>query len=243
MGTLCVLDYKPRRLSTLQRNALRVLGNQVMTQMELRRALRTADLLRREVDHRVKNSLQLLSSLTSLQARAAPEAATREALGLVRNRIGSIAGLHEMLYKTHSGGEIALDVYLNQVLASLRSSLPQNVTLAASIPAGTTDSRIATSLALALTELVTNSAKHAFPDPSRPGTISVTLTGAAQETLTLDYRDNGVGLAADAPSTGLGMRVIESLASQIAGRIETGQASEGYSLRLTVGPAPALQKR
>ncbi len=236
LGTLCVLDYKPRQLTDLQRNALRVLGNQVMTQMELRLALRTADLLRQEVDHRVKNSLQLLSSLTALQARAAPDAATREALGLVRNRIGSIAGLHDLLYKTDPGGEIALDAYLDHVLASLRSGLPQNVTLVADLPAVTTDSTTATSLALALNELVTNSAKHAFPD-NRPGAISVTLSKAAQGTLTLDYRDNGVGLADDTPGTGLGLRVIDSLVSQVAGRIEPGHATEGYALRLTLGRA------
>ena len=70
LGTLCVLDHQPRELSPLQRDTLRVLSRQVMALLDARRALRTADILRREVDHRVKNSLQSLSSFTRLQQRA-----------------------------------------------------------------------------------------------------------------------------------------------------------------------------
>ena len=62
LGTLCVLDHHPRELTALQRDTLRVLARQVMAILEARKALRTADVLRREVDHRVKNSLQSLSS-------------------------------------------------------------------------------------------------------------------------------------------------------------------------------------
>lgn len=69
IGTLCVLDLVPRHLTPLQRDAIRVLGCQVMAQLDLRRALHTAETLRKEVDHRVKNSLQLLSSLTALEGR------------------------------------------------------------------------------------------------------------------------------------------------------------------------------
>lgn len=69
LGTLCVLDYQPRELTALQRDTLRVLARQVMTLLEMRKALRSADILRREVDHRVKNSLQSLSSFTNLQTR------------------------------------------------------------------------------------------------------------------------------------------------------------------------------
>jgi two-component sensor histidine kinase len=234
LGTLCVLDYQRRQLTALQRNALRVLGRQVMTQIELRRALRTAEILRLEVDHRVKNSLQLLASLTSLQTRAAPDAATRAALDLVRNRIASIAELHDLLHKTDAGGVIGLDDYLPQVLAALRPSLPANVALTARICAVQASSRVAASLALLINELVTNSAKHAFPDASRPGAITVSLTEDPDGKVTLDYRDNGKGVAPDAPKTGLGMRVIESLAAQMSGTLSEGAQLPGYSVRLTL---------
>ena len=70
LGTLCVLDNRPRTLNDFQRKALRILSVQVMKQLELRRALRSAHDLRAEMDHRIKNSLQSTSSLIRLYTRA-----------------------------------------------------------------------------------------------------------------------------------------------------------------------------
>jgi two-component sensor histidine kinase len=236
LGTLCVLDYQPRELTDLQRNALRVLARQVMMQIELRRALRTAEMLRKEVDHRVKNSLQLLASLTSLQSRTAPDAETRAALDLVRHRIASIAELHDLLHKTDAGSAIDLDGYLPQVLATLRPSLPAHVTLTEGIAPVQVNSRTATSLALLINELVINSVKHAFPDAARPGDIQVALQEAPDGSVTLDYRDTGGGIDPSAPQNGLGMRVIDTLVAQMAGSLAPSTGAHGFSLRLTLPP-------
>lgn len=80
MGTLCVLDHAPGRLDSMQRDALRVLGRQVMALLEMRRALGEARLLRLEVDHRVKNSLQSVISLARMQARRMESVEARAAL-------------------------------------------------------------------------------------------------------------------------------------------------------------------
>jgi two-component sensor histidine kinase len=237
LGTLCVLDYQPRQLTDQQRSALQVLGRQVMMQIELRRALRIADILRREVDHRVKNSLQLLASLTSLQRRAAPDPATRAALDLVRGRISSIADLHDLLHKADAGGTISLAEYLPSVLQALTTNLPAHVTLTADIAPAEVTSRVAALLALLVNELVANSAKHAFPDAARPGSIIVSLASDADGTVTLDYRDTGVGIAADAPKTGLGMSVMASLAAQMSGSLTPLPQASGHAVRLTLAPA------
>ena len=238
LGTLCVLDYLPRKLTDLQRTALRVLARQVMVQIELRRALRTAELLRKEVDHRAKNSLQLLASLTSLQARAAPDPQTRAALELVRNRIASLGELHDLLHKTDAGGAIGLGHYLSQVLDTLRTTVPDHVTLTADIAPVEVVSGVATSLALLVNELVTNSVKHAFPDPAHPGQISLTLISEADGSLVMSYRDTGVGIAPDAPMTGLGTKVMASLAAQLAGKLTVTNGQPGHAVRLELTPAP-----
>ncbi|TFL15956.1 GAF domain-containing protein [Jannaschia formosa] len=87
IGTLCVLDRSPRTLTTLQHDALRVLAQQVINQLNLRRALRSADVLRQEVDHRVKNSFQLAASMVRLQASATSSEEAKAALDVVRGRI------------------------------------------------------------------------------------------------------------------------------------------------------------
>jgi two-component sensor histidine kinase len=234
LGTLCVLDYQPRALTDLQRNALRVLARQVMVQIELRRALRTAELLRKEVDHRAKNSLQLLASLTSLQTRAAPDAPTRAALELVRNRISSIGELHDLLHKTDTAGAISLDQYLPKVIDTLRATLPAHVTLTAGIAPVQADSAVATSLALLVNELVTNSAKHAFPDAAIAGLIELALTQSADGSLTMLYRDTGIGLPAVPSSTGLGTKVIASLAAQISATLTVARGGPGHRVELTL---------
>lgn len=238
LGTLCVLDYQPRILTDLQRNALRVLGRQVMVQIELRRALRTAELLRKEVDHRSKNSLQLLASLTSLQSRAAPDQQTRAALDLVRNRIASLGELHDLLHKTDAGGTISLEQYLPQVLETLRATLPDHVTLTANIAPVPVMSGVATTLALLVNELVTNSAKHAFPD-AVAGTILLSLTQSAGGIVTMLYRDTGVGVPPDASTKGLGTKVMASLASQLSGKLTVAKGGPGHAVELTFAPTLA----
>lgn len=237
LGTLCVLDYLPRELTDLQRTALKVLARQVMVQIELRRALRTAEILRKEVDHRAKNSLQLLASLTSLQARAAPDPQTRAALDLVRNRIASLGKLHALLHKTDDGGMIHLDKYLPQVFETLRTTLPAHVTLTDEIAPVQVASGVATSLALLVNELVTNASKHAFPDPANPGRVFLSLTQGADGSLRLSYRDTGVGIAADAVTTGLGSMVMDSLAMQMGGKLTVAKGPPGHEVELLLAPS------
>ncbi|MEO1405944.1 MAG: histidine kinase dimerization/phosphoacceptor domain -containing protein [Pseudomonadota bacterium] len=90
IGTLCVLDTKPRELSELQKQALQVMGRQVMRQIELSKALHLSDLQRKEVDHRVKNSLSIISATLSMQARQISDRAAADALSKARNRIAAI---------------------------------------------------------------------------------------------------------------------------------------------------------
>jgi signal transduction histidine kinase len=99
IGTLCVLDYQPRDLTDLQRYALRVLAKQVMAQLDLRRALKRKELMRKEMDHRVKNSLASVAGMVRLQITRAIDPALRGALDTVQQRLRSISLLINQLIR------------------------------------------------------------------------------------------------------------------------------------------------
>ncbi len=97
IGTLCVLDNQPRVLDPLQRDALRILADQVMTQLDLRAVIANETVLRSEIDHRVKNSLQVVGAFVSLERQASDNDEARASLERVARQINIVAALHEHL--------------------------------------------------------------------------------------------------------------------------------------------------
>ena len=131
LGTLCVLDRKPKRLDLSQRIALKVLARQVVVQLELRKALRTAQMLRKEVDHRVKNSLQTLSSLSSLARVQKRSLKTDEAITAIQSRIDAAATLHSLLYRSETGPRVDLAAYVTAICTHLAAVAPDGVNVTA----------------------------------------------------------------------------------------------------------------
>ena len=234
LGTLCVLDTRPRTLTDAQRDALRVLARQAVMQIELRHALAEGEILRREVDHRVRNSLQLLASLTAIEGRRAEGEEARRVLETMRQRIGTIAGLHGRLHAQDAAGDVDVAAFLTGLLEAFEGLNPPGITVEARIDAISLPARQAASLGLLLNEFYTNSIKHAFADRGH-GQISVRVTRMAPDRAMLGYRDDGAGVAdGDAAGVeGLGSRVIDALASQLGGRL-TRDAQPGQGLSLTV---------
>ncbi|MBB3994051.1 hypothetical protein GGR95_001692 [Sulfitobacter undariae] len=124
LGTLCVLDNKPRTLNTFQRKALRVLSQQVIKQLELRRALKNEGDLRAEMDHRIKNSLQATSSLIRIYTRAVEDDTAKQALEAVSRRIDGMSALHEQLQKNSVSGRVEMCEYLKDIVTNLRETRP-----------------------------------------------------------------------------------------------------------------------
>ena len=238
IGTLCVLDLQPRRLTPLQRDALRVLAGQVMAQLNLRRALQQAETFRQEVDHRVKNSLQLLASLTHLQARASRSPEVSAALGAVRSRIEVISALHEQLYRTTAGSHVDLADYLGNVTEHLRSIAPANVAIETELDSVMVDSREAAAVGSLLNELAANAFKHAFPD-GRRGRFRCTVRRSDGSRILFECGDNGIGLPEDAElNGGIGMKVAEAVGQQLGGILEIDRSAAGAAFRLEFGVAP-----
>lgn len=238
LGTLCVLDVRPRRLSPLQRDAIRVLAAQVMKQLELRKALHTQNLLRQEVDHRVKNSLQAVAALVQLKARRAVSEEATAALLDIRTRLGTVAALHEEMHQADAGGSVDLRVYMERVCGLLGKTLPATVALAADMDAASLTSREAAAAAGIVNEFVANSAKHAFPS-RRPGRITVTGRSGEDSVYSLTCEDDGVGLQGDLGSidSGLGFRIIEAYGGELGGRTAFEPLSPGLRLRVVFEPS------
>lgn len=232
VGSLCVIDRKPNNLTPLQRDALRVLAAQVIAQMELKRALSQAELMRHEVDHRVKNSLQSVSALTRMQARSASNEETRLALLQVGRRIETVAALHEQLYRADQAETISLASFGPAVCRLIGQSAPPNITLNADWPAADLDPSVAAALGVILNEFASNAIKHAFPD-GQAGTISCRVDPPVEGRCKLTLADNGVGLPEGVTAKqGLGMQVIEASARQLGGTFALASGPDGTRITL-----------
>lgn len=184
----------------------------------------------REINHRVKNSLQFVSSLLFMHSRAIQDPADREHFLEAASQIATVAQVHERLARTAEASTIAFGTFLRLVcddLARLRCEgrpAPTLVTetLEVDLPPDT-----AVPLALIANELITNALKYAFPG-GRTGHIRIGLARDAGDRLRLTIADDGIGLPADFDvpanfdakrSRGLGLALVRALVEQIGGRI------------------------
>lgn len=180
------------------------------------------DKLIREIHHRVKNNLALVAALLSItSSRATPEA--RHDLDDAAARVGSIADLYELLIHSESFSRVAVDDYLERLVASMRVTLGNESGLSISLEAFPLQlpQKRAVSLGLVVSELVTNAIKYAYPD--HRGEIRIRLMEDVEDCV-LRVEDDGVGLAGDKPVAGTGLSIVTSLVSDLGGRLgfETG---------------------
>jgi two-component sensor histidine kinase len=194
----------------------------------LRAMLSEKEVLLKEIHHRVKNNLQVISSLISLQADCLVDAQLQGVLGDVRDRVKAMALVHEKLYQAEDLARLDFAEYAFSLLKNLWSSHSAangNVRLNMFPAPLILPVEMAVPCGLILNELATNALKHAFPC-GRGGEVTVTLEhDTATGAVCLRVRDNGVGLPADLdwrqfPS--LGLRLVQMLAKQMRGTVQTG---------------------
>lgn len=245
IGSLCVLDRVPRRLTALQRDTLRVLAQQVMTQLELRKALQTAKMLRQEVDHRVKNSLQSLSSLTRIEGRhlVSPEAIT--VINNMTARLDAVSTLHELLYETDAGPTVNLAEYVMRICDYMSRIAPDAVRIVVDADPLLVSSSQAVSVGTLINELIANSFKHAFPD-GRPGRITVAIRApraGSDGMARVTCHDDGAGSAAAVTprSGGLGMKIAAVACMELECEMVVSDADPG--IRTSFEFLPQKQRR
>lgn len=204
------------------------------------KAARYASLIR-EADHRIKNSLQIVSSLMQVQARREESVSARNALQAAASRVHSISRIHDALQT--NGGEDVVD--LGAVLEAMCQSLhemagqPETVSIMVAVEPVLAPIELAQPIVLMVNELVVNALRHAFAD-DRPGTIRISLAVVGDE-LRVVVADDGVGLpAAYGKGPGFGASLIKMMTSQIEGAM-TVESSSGACFTLTVAAPAALQ--
>ena len=181
------------------------------------------ELLLREIHHRVKNNLQVITSLLSLQSNKVADPATRALLQESQNRVRAMAMVHETLYRSNDLRSVDCADYLRALAGPLFQSYglePGAVELRIQVPAGMRISlETATPFGLIVNELISNALKHAFPG-GRRGEIVVRLEPLGDSRFRLLVSDNGIGFAPDRDphhADTLGLRLVQALAEQLDG--------------------------
>lgn len=214
------------------------LSQRMALEAELRVALADKDLLLREIDHRVNNSLSIASSLLSMQARAADSQRVEQALAVASARLQAVARIHARLYQSETIGIVEFDEYLTEICHDLRTSLGRsNATLAVDIAPAQLKVDRAVPFGLIANELVTNAFKHCGDEEAQI-TVQLQVIGG---NLQLVVADDGIGMPLDydpANRRGLGMAVIRQLVRQLGGAIVFPLAGAAARFEIVV-PMPS----
>lgn len=209
------------------------------TAAELRQALEAKTVLLHEVDHRVKNNLQLVSSLIFMQSREIPDPAIKASLRAMLSRIEALGTVHRRLYQSDDVSrfdvaDFARDVVTDLVGATGRTDIAVSLDLEpVEVPA-----EKAAPVALMLNELVTNSLKHAFVD-GRPGTVNVAVRRNGRDFF-ITVADDGVGLQEGGSADGasgkrsFGRNLVDTLGRQLQARTEWVQGHPGTRVEITL---------
>jgi PAS domain S-box-containing protein len=205
-----ILDHKGLLLG--YRGADLNVTHRVLAEEALRASLKEKEVLLREIHHRVKNNMQIISSLFNLQARHIKEESAKRILREGQTRIRSMALIHEKLYQSRDLSKINFGNYIQSLsvhLAQIYMVDADRIRLETDLEDVFLDINSAVPCGLLANELISNSFKHAFPE-GRKGVVRVGLRKRNDGTVELQIADNGVGLP-----EGLDFRHTESLGLQI----------------------------
>ncbi|HIB01844.1 MAG TPA: sensor histidine kinase [Phycisphaerales bacterium] len=215
---------------------LQTADKQVGIRKQLQLSLAEKNVLIREIHHRVKNNMQVITSLLALQANKVKDKHVHEEFQYIQFRINSMAMVHEMLYAAGDLAYIDYEKYLNQLVTTLVVSMKGsdgNITSHVDAKSIKLNIDTAIPLGLLINELITNSLKHAFPD-GRKGRVSVVIKSCPDH-YELKVSDNGIGFPEDFDSqnsTSLGLGLVDTLTIQLEGTL-IRENTKGVSYMLT----------
>ena len=196
----------------------------------IRAALKEKEILLGEIHHRVKNNLQIISSLLTLQAAHILDPAAQDLLRDSQNRIQSMALIHETLYGSNDFAQVDFAIFVDKLLAALIGSYntdTSRIAIRVDVEPVCLPIDIAVPCGLVVNELITNAFRHAFRGRER-GEIRVSLTRQPGGDALLSVSDDGIGLsdqADTAPDDTLGLQLVELLAGQMEGTLSINRSN------------------
>jgi two-component sensor histidine kinase len=232
LAVVAIISARTTETLKRSRERLRNQRHELEREVEARRAseqqlqmmVDEKEMLIKEVHHRVKNNLQVISSLLRLQAENIPDPTSRAALLASRHRVSSMSMVHEMFYQSGDLQGVELETFLRSLTVFLRSSYDLecgSVEVQIRVDPVQVNLDTAIRVGLVVNELVTNALKHAFLDQDTPGLLEISLR-ADEEHAELVVSDNGHGCEQDfnsSESSSLGLQLVKNLAKQLRGTI------------------------
>jgi two-component sensor histidine kinase/sensor domain CHASE-containing protein len=206
----------------------------VQKSREQQKSLREKEVLISEIHHRVKNNLAVISSLIDMQTIDEKNEEIVEVLKKTQNRIHSIAGVHELLYQSESLSDIPFGIYLEKLMKrhfEVYYDSNERITYSIDCTYDMLNINQAVPLGMLLSELITNSFKHAF-EPGKPGHIDIVIR-EEEGLICVRYSDNGCGFEEQMflDGAGMGSTIIKTLISQLEARYDMNSGN-GFSMEL-----------
>lgn len=213
---------------------------------ELRVARDRAETLLAEVNHRVANSLAMVSTLVKLQANSITDKTAKDALAETQARIHAVSLVHRKLYTSGDVKVVALDDYLTGIIEHLQTSMQNQlhgISLKYDLDHITLSADQSTNLGVIVNEWVSNAIKYAYPD--EPGAIRIKLAVAGDGMAELTVADDGVGFdpKKQAKGTGFGTRIVRAMASSLQGTVEYLAANPGAVAKLIFPVQPVVKAK
>ena len=201
---------------------------------QINKALKEKDVLLREIHHRVKNNLQLVSSLLTLQSRNIEDAAALEAIKIGKSRVKSMSLIHQDLYRDENSTGVNVHSYLHKLATELFRTYnvtSDNITLHIQVDDIELDVDTVVPLGLIINELITNSLKYACKENEK-GQLNISLNEKGK-VLQLIVSDNGKGVASIDSSSSFGNKLIKILTQQLNGEIRV-DGSDGTTIIIDI---------
>lgn len=222
---IIILLILNNQYSKKREKELAQINKQIQSQnIVIEQSLKEKEILLKEIHHRVKNNLQIITSMLSLQISKTNSEDSKFILNEAKQRIASIALTHQMLYQKGNFSSLQLNDFISKLILQIESTISQNnVSITLNIQPNNTSVNIDTAIPLGLivNEILTNCFKHAFPN-NRSGNIAVTLVKELNKTV-LTISDNGIGFNVEntLQNKSLGLELIEILSDQLSASLKT----------------------
>lgn len=232
---------RTKEIAAINENLQKEINERKKIEKKIQEALTEKEILLKEIHHRVKNNLQIISSLLGLQARQVKDPDLVKKFTETQNRIHSISVVHEKLYQSKDFSRILFGEYIGNIITHLDSTfgeISEKIKIIQNIDKARIGIDLAIPCGLIINELVSNALKHAFPENSE-GKIEIVFKKENKSKYLLSIRDNGIGMKENETipgKTNLGMRIINTLVRQLNGTMETN-LENGTHISIYI-PAP-----